>query len=230
MGDWLIAIDLYCERNHSGLWAEPLNAISNASFLLAACWGAHLAIHKNGSISTYALCILAALIGAGSLLFHTAPSLLTQWVDVVPIWLFTASSAVWLVWHWCHRHKAKTLMVVMTLTAAMVIFFYIFSQWVSAKPVGADAMAWNGSIQYTPAVLLLCVFTLYAWVSGRDSRHALTIALVLFVLALFFRTVDLELCTKVPVGTHFLWHLLNGGVVVALLTACCRSDACIIRD
>ena len=29
-------IYLYCERLGSGLWAEPINALSNISFLLAA--------------------------------------------------------------------------------------------------------------------------------------------------------------------------------------------------
>ncbi len=230
MGDWLIAIDLYCERHHSGFWAEPLNAISNVSFFLAACWGLYLARRCSVSISTYALCGLAAAIGVGSALFHIAPSLLTQWVDVLPIWLFTASCAVLLVWHWSDRHRGKTLRIVGMLIAALVIFFSIFSHWISATPLGAEAAAWNGSIQYLPAALLLFAFALYAMLSGRDARYALLVALGLFLAALVFRTVDLMLCEQISTGTHFLWHIANGGVVAALLTACCISNDCAIRE
>ena len=31
----------------------------------------------------------------------------------------------------------------------------------------------------------------------------------LFLLALFFRSVDMWLCPVIPGGTHFLWHLTN---------------------
>jgi hypothetical protein len=34
--DWNAFVDNYCERTGAGFWAEPLNAISNASFLVAA--------------------------------------------------------------------------------------------------------------------------------------------------------------------------------------------------
>jgi hypothetical protein len=30
-----------------------------------------------------------------------------------------------------------------------------------------------------------------------------------FVIALTFRTLDDAICPMFPVGTHFLWHLLN---------------------
>ena len=34
--DWTTPIDIYCERVGPDFWAEPLNAISNAAFLVAA--------------------------------------------------------------------------------------------------------------------------------------------------------------------------------------------------
>ena len=33
---WFEPVDLYCERTDPGYWSEPLNALSNASFILAA--------------------------------------------------------------------------------------------------------------------------------------------------------------------------------------------------
>ena len=36
--DWMAPLDGYCERLGPGLWAEPLNFLSNAAFLVAAIW------------------------------------------------------------------------------------------------------------------------------------------------------------------------------------------------
>ena len=33
---WSESIDMYCERTDPGLWSEPLNALTNLAFLLAA--------------------------------------------------------------------------------------------------------------------------------------------------------------------------------------------------
>ena len=33
---WFTAVDHYCERIGAGLWSEPLNAVSNGAFLIAA--------------------------------------------------------------------------------------------------------------------------------------------------------------------------------------------------
>jgi hypothetical protein len=33
---WSTPVDLYCERTDPSFWAEPINALSNLSFLLAA--------------------------------------------------------------------------------------------------------------------------------------------------------------------------------------------------
>ena len=34
--DWFRAVNSYCERTDAGYWSEPVNALSNAGFLLAA--------------------------------------------------------------------------------------------------------------------------------------------------------------------------------------------------
>ena len=34
--NWSEPLNLYCERLGPGLWAEPLNAVSNAAFFIAA--------------------------------------------------------------------------------------------------------------------------------------------------------------------------------------------------
>jgi hypothetical protein len=44
-------MDAYCERVGMGLLAEPLNAVSNISFLLAA-WAAWVLARRVGALST----------------------------------------------------------------------------------------------------------------------------------------------------------------------------------
>jgi hypothetical protein len=105
--EWNAYIDLYCERLIPGFWAEPLNALSNAAFWLAAwavwrLWGKRKANNHNqltssGNPSTsnfhtqpkpdvrwdiYALLIMLVLIGSGSFVFHT---LATRWASAVDV-------------------------------------------------------------------------------------------------------------------------------------------------
>ena len=82
-------IDDYCERLGPGMWAEPLNVISNLSFFVAA-WLLWRYARKNRMKDTggYMLIALIAVIGVGSTLFHTFANRLTEWMDVIPIMLF----------------------------------------------------------------------------------------------------------------------------------------------
>ncbi len=61
-------IDAYCERLGPGFWAEPVNALTNAAFVLAAIlmwrrWPEEPLCR--------ALSLVLGVIGVGSFLFHT---------------------------------------------------------------------------------------------------------------------------------------------------------------
>jgi uncharacterized membrane protein len=43
-----------------------------------------------------------------------------------------------------------------------------------------------------------------------QTARGLAIGAAILILSLTFRTLDEPLCGVVPVGTHFLWHILNG--------------------
>jgi hypothetical protein len=88
-------MDAYCERVGPGLLAEPLNAVSNVSFLLAA-WAAWVLATRTGALSTgvRVLIALAASVGIGSILWHTYPTSLTLILDIVPILIFV----MWYIW------------------------------------------------------------------------------------------------------------------------------------
>ena len=44
---------------------------------------------------------------------------------------------------------------------------------------------------------------------GRRVMGGLVIGAALLTLSLTFRTLDAPLCAALPLGTHFLWHILN---------------------
>ena len=68
--DWTATIDGYCERTGAGLWSEPLNAATNAAFLVAALVMWRRTEGGRAPVEA-ALVALLALIGVGSALFHT---------------------------------------------------------------------------------------------------------------------------------------------------------------
>src|SRR3546814_1971004 len=85
-------IDLYCERVGPGLWAEPLNLVTNLAFILAgvllvvALRRAEPAVRRDPAI--IGLAVLVLVVGIGSGLFH---SFATRWAAlaaVIPIALF----------------------------------------------------------------------------------------------------------------------------------------------
>src|SRR3712207_5019225 len=88
-------MDAYCERVGPGVLAEPLNAASNISFLLAA-WAAWVLAKRTGTLSAgvRVLIALAASVGIGSILWHTYPTPLTLILDIVPILIFI----IWYIW------------------------------------------------------------------------------------------------------------------------------------
>ena len=84
---------LYCERGtSSALSAEPINAVSNIAFILAALMGLQLLEWRPREQQTsdhFLLIGLVALIGIGSFAFHLLATQESELLDVIPIAVFT---------------------------------------------------------------------------------------------------------------------------------------------
>ena len=80
-------IDGYCERLEPGFWGEPLNAISNLAFLVAAIYVARYLRWFNLPLARGMMWILG-IIAVGSFLFHTFATVWASTADVVPIMAF----------------------------------------------------------------------------------------------------------------------------------------------
>lgn len=71
----------------------------------------------------------------------------------------------------------------------------------------------NGSLLYGGALLFMAGIAVHHRRQARCEPAILLWATALFAVALACRSLDHLLCALVPLGTHFLWHLLNGLVL-----------------
>jgi len=195
-------IDLYCERVGSGLWGEPLNAITNLAFVAAALAMARRLrqwrlSNDRGLVS---LIVLMMAIGVGSGLFHTYANPAAQLADLLPILLF---QLVFLGLY-LRRNLGIDLGATVTLLAGFLVLCLVARGWPQLL---------NGSLAYAPALTALVLLGIH---QGRRGRGPVLLlwAAGLFFLSLTFRSLDLALCASFPHGTHFLWHILNSLVLV----------------
>lgn len=205
-------IDLYCERTDPSLWSEPVNALTNAAFFVAARVGWRAAAGEAaagrpaGDLRLLAL--LAALIGGASLAFHLFATVWAAWADGLSILAFI------------YVYLARAAVRVLGLGvrgAALVVLTYLVADRSVGHLVPADAL--NGSAGYLPALFALCLLALAAvWRSAAAARSLATAAFA-FAVSLALRTIDQAVCASFPLGTHFAWHLLNGVVIACALRA-----------
>jgi len=92
---WWDQVFRYCERGSDpSFWAEPLNAVSNAAFILAAI-AAGISYTRRPrnepAPGVIALILLVFIIGIGSFLFHTFATRWAAMADVIPIGIFMLS-------------------------------------------------------------------------------------------------------------------------------------------
>jgi hypothetical protein len=191
-------MDAYCERTAPGLLNEPLNAITNTSFLIAA-WAAWYLAKRSGhlSVSIQILIWLAASVGIGSILWHTLPNGWTLLLDIIPILIFL----IWFFWLYMRSVAGMPTPWVLGAIAAFLVASILAQR-------GADVL--HGALYYTPALILLLVLGVFHARERTIARFTLLAAAGVYALALVFRTLDLEVCSAIPIGTHFLWHSLNG--------------------
>ena len=191
-------MDAYCERTGPSLLAEPLNTIANASFLLAA-WAAWVLAKRTGATTTGVklLIALGASVGIGSIIWHMYPTSLTLWLDIIPIVVFI------IVYIWLYARRVMAVAVRYAVLFAISFVLLVFL----AIPY---AHVLHGALVYSPGLLTVLVLGLLHAQQQRPERFMLLAAAGVYFVALFFRTIDQEVCASVPIGTHFIWHILIG--------------------
>lgn len=200
-------VDLYCERIDPGFWAEPVNALTNIGFVFAAWFIWRSALREQTHDSSIALITgMIVAIGVGSFLFHTMATAFTRWLDIIPIFVFQ------LLYIGFYTRRVINLPV-----AVIGILLLVF---LAASVYGRQfPEVINGSLIYAPALLVIFILGWYHYLSQKVERGLLLGAASLFLLSIFFRSIDNMICTQFVLGTHFLWHILNALVIYLAMRA-----------
>lgn len=202
-------IDIYCERNNIEYWAEPINALTNIAFIFSGLILTLTIFRQNinarKDITSWILVSLILLIGLGSWLFHTHASTWAMIADVTPISIFILTYA----WFALRRFIDASLWFCILGTSSILAFSILF-QLLIKLPAGA----------YLGALLAMVIMGGYLFIFKKHpASYFLLLAAIIFSISLTLRTIDEIVCESFPLGTHFMWHLLNALVLFIVTRA-----------
>lgn len=198
----------YCERTDFTYWSEPVNALTNGAFLLAA-----LAVWSmtRGLALARAMAVVLAVIGLGSFLWHTHATRWAGLADVLPIlgfillYLFAAT----------RDYLGAPALVAAGVTAAFLPYAAGFGWAVGQVVPGLGANA-----AYLSVAVLIAGYGIY--LRGTATGQGLLIGVAILCASLGFRMLDGAICAAFPRGTHFMWHILNAIMLGWMIRVYCR--------
>lgn len=196
---------LYCETGHPWLFvAEPVNTITNAFIIIAGVY-AYLYVRRakvGMPLDLAALLFLLFATGVGSFAWHAFRTRVALAFDAIPGLLFLfVMSGLW--------------------------FRALFGNWAGilgalamlALAAGAPYLWWHG-VEVMPPRALIFVPAFFAIAVVGGALTALTVprygagiaalggaAILLGVTAAVSRSIDLLVCSTIPIGTHWIWHM-----------------------
>lgn len=196
--DWFQEIDGYCERLSPAYWAEPINAVTNAAFLIAAfvMWRR---VRGQGMPLAMLLVAILTAIGLGSYLFHTHAQVWAAMADVLPILLYILVYIFAInrdVWHMRPLVAGIATALFIPYAAATVPLFQLVP-------------GLGGSAAYAPVPLLILIYAFLLRHRVPDTARGLAIGAMILIASITFRALDEPICGQIPFGTHFMWHILN---------------------
>lgn len=187
----------YAETNPDYFVMEPYNAVSSLAFLIPVIYFMIKLRGRNKKFIFLTYCMPLLFIGGiGSTIFHAfriSPVFLL--LDVLPIALLTLSVSVYF---WIKILKQKWLVFIM-VPAFVFMRYLVFIHYRTTMAVNISYL-FTGMMIFVPGIIFLHK-TKYQF-SGK-----LIGAVLLFLLALFFRRFDFEGLVLLPMGTHWLWHI-----------------------
>ena len=198
----------YCERIGAGFWAEPVNALTNAAFVIAALLLLRLLRQQRQRLSwdVYFLLLLIAGVGLGSFLWHTLATPWSALADKLPIFAF--------MFVYLQSYLARVLGLSRLGASVWLALFLLLNvavmMWLPAELL-------NGSVMYLPALLALLLITFVSVLRRLGGAKIMLAVAGLFCVSVTFRSIDQLVCETFPLGTHFVWHLLNAMMLYWLM-------------
>ena len=206
--DWQTPINAYCERLDPSFWSEPINAVTNLAFIIAALY---VWPRSKGLPLAQALTTILFIIGVGSFLFHTFATPWAALLDVAPIGAF-------ILLYLFAVHRDIIGLGLWKALGATALFFPFAAIIV---PVLNMLPFFQISGFYWTVPILLTGYGLALHKTPGIRQGFLTGAAILAV-SITARSLDDTLCNLLPIGTHFLWHILNGVMLGYMILVYCR--------
>lgn len=194
--DWFAQIDGYCERTDFTYWSEPLNAITNLAFIIAALilWRRSAGVPMARVLSG-----ILFVIGVGSFLFHAHATIWASMADVVPIGVFI------LTYLFVTNRDMVPMGGWLAVGATALFIPYAAAMVPILNRIHFAAI----SNFYWTVPILLCLYAAFLRRKPGIAQGFLFGAALLSV-SITIRSLDEILCDVFPIGTHFMWHILNG--------------------
>jgi hypothetical protein len=194
--DLTAPVDIYCERLGPGFWAEPVNALTNLAFLIAAA--AVWPVVRDRAMGR-ALALILAGIGLASGAFHTTGQ----------VWAAIADSAAIAVFVLTYIHLANRDFLGLRGPG-------LWAATAAALPAIAGLAALFGLVPFVASSAvyagvwgLIVLYGLGLLARAPATGRGLLIGAGILGVSIAARAADLPLCGALPLGTHFLWHILN---------------------
>lgn len=191
---------VYAETDFQYIIVEPWNAISSLAILFPALyWAFRLKFNfKEYAFLFYGIPLLF-LGGLGSTLYHAFRN--SSWLlymDVVPTAILTLSVGIYF-WLKVLPKWWQTLLIILPIT---FLRFYLFQALPSETAVNTGYFL-TGFLIFLPVLIFLI---------RHNFRYfsSILISVVFLSISLYFRELDKRATDLLPMGTHFLWHLLSG--------------------
>lgn len=196
--------EAFCERRSLSFLDEPLNQATNLVFLLTCVLLVRrvIQLRAEGHAVPFSAQALIASVGAvavSSVVFHMSALHWAGVSDAMAVRLFALSFAAcylrWLLgWPWLRA----LLVLPVLLTPALLV------------PGSSPLSGLYGAAPLLPGALGLVVCSAVLAARGDPAWRVLAAAAASFTVAVVFHRADQPLCSTLPTGTHFLWHLFSG--------------------
>ncbi len=185
---------IYCE-GLTNLEHQPFNTISNAVFLISA-YLSYKIIRQSGEKDWFVrlLPFLIAFIGLSSAFWHHYNNSIGDIADTLAIGIFALLVSIILI----KRLTTKT-----SLQLAGLVLILVISLWLEQLPF------FNSSLVYLFLFSVLGLIIYFLSKHGQAKLLPGVIAILLLTTGLISRIIDPSLCGHLPIGTHFIWHLLT---------------------
>jgi len=187
---------VYCETWLYPPGAFPAEPINTATSFVPVVLGVLALLfllrrHDQGRVA-YGLAVLLILTGLGSVAWHALRTDLTLLLDALPGVIYF----VVLLFFWVYYLGGRYFGVIpIGLIVAIIVFL---------RPASHE----EARIVVVGVVAALAAGLLVA--TWLRKRHAFKLGLAMVgcaVIAVTLRTLDLSLCSTIPFGTHFFWHI-----------------------